>query len=263
MDQRLTEVLGEGTRYPNVSMSILNQSAAQVAGALTAGYRGHIPMSWGVEDRDGVYLAYNFHYLKGFKYYQPDLALRFDTNAAGDLAAAPTPLNVISIEADSGSGYASDVGIQIVRGNVQGGVGINGIGNRINWKEFSQTTISLPSLTAGSDFIKTSGTAPFQELRVKLPVVKTANLAYEGGGWGVMAMVIDGYNGTTFSGGLERQIGPIWLRGGGRRSRGHWDPTLGIGVGTNVALDVAVYGTHANFQDERQIGVAASVRIGR
>ena len=263
VDQRLTDVLGEGTRYPNVSMSIVDASAAQVAGALTVGYRGHIPMAWGSEDRDGVYLAYNFHYLKGFKYYQPDFSLRFDTNAAGNLAATATPLSILSVEGDNGTGRASDIGIQIVRGNVQGGVGINGIGNRINWKDFSKTTITLPSLTIGADFIKTPGAPPFQELQVKLPVVKTANLSFEGGGWGATATVVDGYNGTTFSGGLERQVGPIWLRGGGRHSRDHWDPTVGFGIGTNTALDVVAFSTHANFQDERQWAIGASLRIGR
>jgi hypothetical protein len=263
VDERLTDLFGEGTRYPNVSMSIVDASAAQIAGALTVGYRGHFPMAWGTEDRDGVYLAYNFHFLKGFNYYQPDFALRFDTNAAGDLAAAATPLSILSVEGDNGTGRASDIGIQIVRGNVQGGVGVNGIGNRINWKDFTQTSITLPSLTAGSDFIKTPGAPPFQELQVKLPVVKTANLSFEGGGWGATATIVDGYNGTTVSGGLERQLGPLWLRGGGRHSRDHWDPTVGFGIGTKTALDVVAFSTHANFQDERQWAIGASLRFGR
>lgn len=40
-----------------------------------------------------------------------------------------------------------------------------------------------------------------------------------------------------------------------------------FGADTNssrhVALDVAVFGTHANFQNERQMALAASVRIGQ
>ena len=262
VDQRLTELLGEGTSFPNASMSIIDASAAQVAGALTVGYRGHMPLPSSTADRDGVYLAYNFHYLKGFKYYQPDFSLRLDTNAAGNLTGSATPLSIVSLEGETGQGFASDVGVQLVKGNFQIGAGLNGIGNRIDWSEFTQSTLTLPSLTAGFDFVKTPDIAPFQKLQVKLPVVKTANLGFYGAGWGATATVTDGYNGTTFSGGLERQVGPFWLRGGGRHSRDHWDPTAGFGIGTNVALDVAVIGTHANFQDERQWALAASIRLG-
>jgi hypothetical protein len=262
VDPRLANLLGDGVRAPNASMLVSDASTAQVAGALTVGYRGRLPMGSSTGDRDGVYVAYNFHYLKGFKYYQPDLAVRFNTDAAGNLTASATPLSLVSREGGTGKGFASDVGIQFVRGNVQFGVGVNGIGNRINWKEFTQATYTLPSLTQGFDFVKTPGVAPFQELRVKLPVVKTANVGYEGHGWGATATVSDGYNGKSFSGGLERQVGPVWLRGGGRHYRDHWNPTVGFGVGTDKALDVALFSTHANFQDERQWALAASVRIG-
>jgi hypothetical protein len=261
VDPRLADLLGDGVRVTNASMPVLNASNAQVAGSLTAGYRGRLPMGSSTGDRDGVYLAYNFHYLKGFKYYQPNLDVRFNTNAAGNLTTS-TPFSLVSLEGATGSGFASDVGVQFVRGNVQFGVGINGIGNRINWKEFTQATYSLANITAGLDFTKTPGTAPFQELQVKQPVVKTANVGYEGDGWGAIATATDGYNGKSFSGGLERKVASFWLRGGGRYSREHWDPTVGFGIGTDKALDVALFGTHANFQDERQWALAASVRIG-
>lgn len=262
VDPRLADLLGNGTRYPSASMLVQDTSQAQVAGALTVGYRGRMPIGPSSGDRDGVYLAGNFHYLKGFKLYRPDLDVRFNTNAAGNLTASATPFNLVSVEAGSGTGFATDIGIQIVRGRVQGGVGVNGIGNRINWSDFTKATYTLPSLTAGFDFTKTPGTAPFTELRVKLPVVKTANIGFEGEGWGVTATGTDGYNGRTFSGGVERKVGSFWLRGGGRHSRDHWDPTAGFGIGTDKALDVALFGTHANFQDERQWALAASVRIG-
>jgi len=264
VDPRLADILGNGASYPNASMSVLDESQIQLAAAFTAGYRGRIPLgSGGTSDRDGVYLAYNFHYLKGFKYYGPDLDVRFITNAAGFLTPSTTPFRMVNVEGGSSSGYASDIGIQIVRGNIQGGVGVNGIGNRINWSDFTQVTYTLPSLTAGFDFTKTPGTAPFTELQVKLPVVKTANVGFEWAGWGALATVTDGYNGKSLSGGAERQLGPVWVRGGARYSREHWNPSVGFGVGTSVALDVALFGTHANFQDERQWALAASVRIGR
>jgi hypothetical protein len=265
VDTRLADVLGNGARYPNASMSVLDESELQLAAAFTAGYRGRLPLSGGGAGtgRDGIYLAYNFHYLKGFKYYGPDLDVRFNTNAAGNLTTSALPFSMVNLEGGSGSGFASDVGVQIVRGHLQFGAGVNGIGNRITWSELTQATYTLPSLTAGFDFTKTPGTAPFPELLVKLPVVKTANVGFDWAGWSAIATATDGYNGKSFSGGLERQVGPLALRGGGRYSREHWNPTVGVGVGTNVALDVALFGTHANFQDERQWALAASVRIGK
>lgn len=262
VDPRLADLLGDGTRSINASMFVRDSSTAQLAGALTVGYRGRVPMGSSTGDRDGVYLAYNFHYLRGFKLYLPDLDVRFNTNAAGNLTPSNTPFNLVSLEGGSGTGFANDIGVQVVRGNVQVGVGVNGIGNRINWSDFTKSTFTLPSLTAGFNFTETPGTAPFQELRVKQPVVKTANVGFTGAGWGAIATATDGYNGTSFSGGLERQVGPLWLRGGGRHSRDKWDPTVGFGIGTDKALDVALFSTHANFQAERQWALAASVRIG-
>lgn len=264
VDPRLVDIFGNGATYPNASMPLLGDGGSQVAGALTAGYRGRLPMGTGGNaERDGVYLAYNFHFLKGFKYYEPDLEIRFTTNGQGLLIPSGTPFSLASVEAGSGSGFASDIGIQIVRGNIEGGFGINGIGNRINWSDFTKATYTLPNLTTGLEFTKTDGTSPYTELRVKLPVVKTANIGFEYAGWGATATATDGYNGKSFSGGVERNLGPIWVRGGGRYAREHWDPTAGVGFGTNVAVDIALFGTHANFQDERQWALAASVRIGR
>jgi len=269
VDPRLVDILGAGTSYPNATMSLNDSSQVQLAMAVTAGYRGRLALgsagsSGGAgASRDGIYVAYNFHVLRGFRYLEPDLNVRFNTNNAGIITPSNTPVTVLSLQGHKGSGIAQDVGVQIVRGRFQGGVGVNGIGNRINWSDFSLSTHTLASLTAGLNFIETPGVTNVTDRRVTLPVVKSANIGYEGEGWGATATVADGYNGQSFAGGVERQVGPFWVRGGGRYSRSKWEPSAGFGIGTNVALDVAVFGTHANLQSERQMAFAASVRIGR
>ncbi|MBK9238864.1 MAG: hypothetical protein IPL75_01095 [Acidobacteria bacterium] len=269
VDPRLADIFAEGTSYPNATMSIDDSSQVQLAMAVTAGYRGRLALGSGGSSggagasRDGVYVAYNFHVLRGFRYLEPDINIRFNTNAAGILTPSNTPVTVLSLQGHEGSGIAQDVGVQIVRGRFQGGVGINGIGNRINWSDFTFSTHTLASLTAGLDFIETPGVTIVTDRRVTLPVVKSANIGYEGDGWGATATVADGYNGKSFAGGAERKVGPFWVRGGARYSRSKWEPSAGFGIGTNVALDIAVFGTHANLQSERQMAVAASVRIGR
>jgi hypothetical protein len=272
VDPRLANLLGEGTRSANASMTVRNQSRVQLAYAVTVGYRGRVPLgasARGQRTRDGVYVAYNYHFLRGLRYLQPDLIARFDTNAAGNLALAPTtsPLSVVSIQGHRGTGTASDIGVQVVRGYFEAGFGVNGIGNHINWSDFTQTTYTLPSLTtaarSGQAFTQTRGVAPFTSLRIELPVVKTGNVGFRALGWGALASVTRGYNGTSFHGGVERQFGPLWLRGGGARTRGHWDPTYGVGIGDRVALDVGFYGTHANLEGRRQTSMAVSLRFGR
>ncbi len=267
VDPRLATLLGEGTRYNNASMVVRNQSHVQLAFAVTVGYRGRVPLGTtasGQSTRDGVYVAYNYHFIRGLKYLQPDLVARFDTNAAGNLSLAPatTPLSVVSIQGDTGTGRASDIGVQVVRGYFE-----VGFGNHINWSDFTQTNYTLPSLTTavrtGQAFTQTRGVAPFTTLRVSLPVVKTGNVGFRALGWGALATVTNGYNGTSFHGGVERQLGPLWVRGGGKHTRGKWDPTYGFGIGDRVALDVGFYGTHANLEGRRQTSMAVSLRFGR
>jgi hypothetical protein len=77
----------------------------------------------------------------------------------------------------------------------------------------------------------------------------------------VRASFAQGYNGGSSFGGVERQVGRLWLRGGGKYTRGKWDPTYGFGVGNKVALDVAFYGSHLNLEGKRQTTMAVSVRI--
>ncbi len=266
VDPRLADMLGNGVRYPNVQMAMRNQSKVQLAMAVTIGYRGRLPIaapSSADEGRDGVYVAFNYHVLKGFRYLQPDALVRFDTNAAGNLIPAPatTPLSIASIQGRSGKGRSADIGVQFVRGYIEAGFGVNGIGNRIDWSDFSLTTYSLPNLISDLEFTEIEGIPPVTELRVELPVVKTGNVAFRGFGWGAMASATDGFNGKSFHGGIERQLGPVWLRGGGKYTRGHWDPTYGIGVGDRVALDVGFYGSRANLEGRRMTTMAISVRI--
>lgn len=76
-----------------------------------------------------------------------------------------------------------------------------------------------------------------------------------------MMSYTQGYNGKSFHGGVEKALGPLWLRGGGKYTRGKWDPTYGFGIGDRVALDFGFYGTHANLEGKRQTAMAVSIRI--
>lgn len=270
VDPKLTEILGSeaAVSYPNTTFQILNGTDLQLAMSITFGYRARFAFSGesesaGGSSRDGIYVAANYRYLKGFKYLQPAIDIRFDTDAAGLVRVNPAtiPLNIDDLEGSKGKGRAIDIGMQVVRGKWEAGVGVNGIANQIDWTDLTLKRFTLTSLTAGAEFIDQTLPAPVTSVTVKQPIVTSANLGFDAGGWGVTTNVMKGYNGNSFHGGVERRLGLFALRGGGRYSRGRWDPTYGFGVGRKVALDVGFFGTHGNLQDKRETAMAVSIRI--
>ncbi len=268
VDQKLVDLLGNGTAAACSPCNVTDTSEVQLAGSATVGYRGKLAL--GGSKRDGLYVAYNYHFLKGFQYYGPltsttnNLAVRIDTDANGQLLTPPVgtiPVSVSTLEAKDGTGHASDMGFEVVKGFWEFGFGVNGIGNQIEWTGFKQRSLTLTSLTTGADFVDASGPSAVTSRIVKLPVVKTGNLGFHTSSWGGAGSLTDGYNGKSFNGGLERRVGPLWLRGGGRKSRGKWDPTYGFGIGNKIGLDFGFYGTHANLENKRQNAMAVSIRF--
>jgi hypothetical protein len=262
-DERLSDILENGSHYANSSLVVQDSSAVQLAMSIVVGYRGRVPLPGWSGDRDGLYLAANYRYLHGFKYLEPDLTVRFDTDSQGLVTVTPTttPITIDNLEADSGTGRAIDLGMQIVRDRWEAGVGVNGIGNQIDWDDLTLKRFTLNSLLTGGDFVEQTIANPPGPVTVKLPVVTSGNVGYDGDGYAFKASVVHGYNGNSFHGGAERSFGPLALRGGARYSRERWDPTWGFGIGRRVALDVGFYGTHSNLQDEREISMAMSIRI--
>jgi hypothetical protein len=264
IDPRLTDILETGAHYNNTSLVVQNNSRVQLAAAIVVGYRARV-VAGASSDRDGVYLAANYRYLRGFKYLQPDATVRFDTDASGLVTVNPTttPIVVNDLESDEGTGRAVDIGVQIVSGPWEGGFGVNGIGNRIDWTDLTQKRYTLNSLLTGGDFIEQTIGNPAGTVTVELPVVTSGNVGYDGDGYAFKASVVHGFNGNSFHGGAEKTFGPLAVRGGGRYSRDHWDPTWGFGFGRRVGVDVGFFTSRWNLQEERQLSMAISIRIQR
>jgi hypothetical protein len=265
-DPRLTDILANGTRYPNSALSVQNNSAVQLALSIVFGYRGRFDLPGGsTGERDGIYVAGNYRYLRGFKYLQPDASVRFDLDNQSLIALNPatTPFVIADLESSTGTGRAVDIGVEIVRDRWEFGGGVNGIANQIEWTDLTLKRFRLQSLLAGGDFIEDELPPPVASAIVELPVVTSGNVGYDDGVYAFRTSVVHGFNGNSFHGGGERRFGAIAVRGGARYSRGRWDPTYGVGIGRRVAVDVGFYGTHANLQDKRQTSMAVSVRIQR
>jgi hypothetical protein len=263
IDPRLTDILETGAHYTNSSLVVQDSSRVQLAASIVIGYRARVVA--GGSGRDGIYLAGNYRYLRGFKYLQPDATVRFDTDAAGLVTVNPTttPIVVNDLESDKGTGRAVDVGVQIVSGPWEGGFGVNGIGNRIDWTNLEQKRYTLNSLLTGGDFVEQTIGNPAGTVTVELPVVTSGNVGYDGDGYAFKASVVHGFNGNSFHGGAEKTFGPLAIRGGGRYSRDHWDPTWGFGFGRRVGVDVGFFTSRWNLQEKRQVSMAVSIRIQR
>ena len=268
IDQQLIDILGSPSpRYiPNAQIRLGNATRGQMAMAITGGYRGRFALPEGTSDRDGIYVAANYNFLRGFRYEDVNLALRLDTDRTGLLTVnpfLPSPLVVTRNNASSGTGSALDFGVGAVVNRWEVGFGVNGVANRINWTGVERTTYSLGNPFLGdSNFIETVA-VPVGDARVELPVNYRGNVGYNTDSWGAVAEVGKGFGGNSFHGGYERRIGGIELRGGAMYAREQWNPAGGAGfmLGARTALDVAVYGNAANVERKRHPAVAVSLRF--
>jgi hypothetical protein len=264
-DSGLIGVLTNGVNVPNALFPITNGDEGQLALAITGGYRGRFGWRSGIGSgsaREGLYVAANYNYLRGFQYENDAMAITLRTASNGLLMDASNIL-LVHQHASDGRGFSLDAGIGAVIDRWEVGVGANGFGNRIDWRGLSQTSYTLPSLTSGkSDFISTS-TVAIADTRVTVPVDYRANVAYYGDVWSAASEVGHGFGGASFHAGLERRFGRMELRGGGRYSFNMWNPTGGVGfdLSRRVSMDVAAYGTNANIERTRQTAIAVSIRF--
>ena len=280
IDQNLIDVLASPTEVPLASLAgksftIGNSSAGQLALSVTGGYRGRFTFRGrsgaGSSGRNGIYIGANYRYLRGFRYERADMAFRFDTEASGPsiglLTVLPTtaPAVVDNTTSHSGTGFALDFGIAAVIDRFEFGFGANGVANRIEWNDLTGRRYQLQSLIQGGDFVK-QGLPPGPALyRVELPTEYIGSAGYHLGNWSFIAEAANGFQGSSFHGGVEHRFGRVELRGGGRYGLDRWHPTGGIGLNLSqrVSLDVAAFGTTTNIERQMRPGIAVSFRFNR
>ena len=267
IDKGLTDILGSSTLVytPNADFSITDQTIGQLALAITGGYRGRFALPGLKGTRDGIHIGMNYHYLKGFRYENPDITVRFNMDSDGLLILNPTvsPIVINYHNSRSGSGFALDFGIGAVVDHWEFGFGANGVGNRISWDDLTLKQFRMQSLFEGGDFIEERLPVASSSLRVELPVEYIGNVGYHERNWSAIAEVSRGFQGTNFHGGVEFRLGPIEFRGGARYGLERWHPSGGIGfnLGRRFSIDVAAFGTTTNIERELRPGVAVSLRF--
>lgn len=267
IDPRVVDILAseDPLRYPNTQYPLGSDLQGQFAMAITGGYRARFSAGTG-SDRDGIYVAADYHHLHGFHYEDAVASLRLDTDGAGMLTInpfLPTPLAIVRTSAESGRGFAIDVGVSAVINSFEVGFGVNGIANRITWTDVEQTTYFLGNLFLGQDDFVENGPLAANDVRVELPQDYRVNAGYHADVWSVMSEYAHGFQGNSLRGGAEYRAGLVELRGGGVYSREMWNPTGGVGfnLSPRVGMDVALFATAANAARERRAALAVSLRI--
>ena len=263
-DQKLTTVLSTGVNVANAVMPIVNTDQGQAAVAVTGGYRGRFawPGAQSGSTREGVYVAANFNYLRGFVYENDALTVTLATDGSG-LLAPTSSVAILHQHADTGTGFSIDAGAGVVYDRWEVGFGANGISNRIDWTGVRQSSLRLASLSSGNGTFIQTIEVPVADARVELPVDYRGNVTYDAGDWSATAEAGHGFGGGSFHGGYEHRFGRLEARGGARYTFQMWNPTAGVGVDMSrkVSFDLAFFGTTTNIERKRQLAIAASIRI--
>jgi hypothetical protein len=271
VDDQLRQLLAssQDVVLRNATLGLFDQSSGEAAAAITFGYRRRMPFpgQFSSSGRQGLYLAGDYHYLRGFRYDSADLRVRFDTNSAGLLTLTPNTIPVSAAHAYSnkGNGFALDLGVGAVIDRWQFGFGANGIANRINWDNPRFEQITLSSLFTGGDFVRQPQPSSLTTIRVELPVETNGNVGYNGDSWAALVQVGHGFQGNTFHTGVEKRVLFLAFRGGTRHSRERWHPAAGLGFNLTrgFGVDVAAFDTTANIQQERRVSYAVSLRFSK
>ena len=267
IDQRIIDILGSATDvyFQNSAFQLSNDTTAQVAASFVGGYRGRFDIGTDGE-RDGVYAGFNYRYLRGFRLEDFDASVRLDTDGNGLLTVnpfLPSPLFVSRNQSTSGTGFAIDFGIGAIVKGVEASFGINGVNNRIDWKDVERRTYAMGNLFLGDDVIVQTPPVPVGDMRIELPVDYRAHGGYRNDFVYGMVEYGRGFQGTSLRAGLELGRGPVVVRGGGMYIREQWNPTVGVGfnLSRRAGIDVALYGTTGNAARERRQSIAVSIRI--
>ena len=257
-----------------VEMGIEHDSYAQLAVALTGGYRGRWPVAGRpTTGRDGIYVAMNTHYLHGFALENVGASYRLEADSARVFDSADQdPVSVGLIErltSRRGHGFAVDAGVAFAIGRWDFGVGATGLMNRIIWTNVRRGALSVFNENLYDGFGEGAATTllkPAEAVgsrRVVLPSSYTADVSYHRRTWTALTNYKRGFLGHYAHAGVEYRLPSLELRAGGRFSGDRWHPAGGVGFELSPGwhLDVGAFGTSLNPERKRTLALALSLRM--
>ena len=159
-----------------------------------------------------------------------------------------------------GTGFSGDVGIAVVNGPLEFGIGVTDIGAKITWKE---TRVEQTVYDTVTDRFETTLAGIDLDTETELPIGYLANMTYTTGDVALGVNVQNNGRRTTLSIGAEKRFGPIALRGGisrDQRKRLQFGWGAGLRMGP-IGLDAGFFTHSSVLSDARGITMATSFSI--
>ena len=251
----------------NTTYNVLGDALVQGGLAPTLSFAGRLTGA-GSDNEDGVYLGVAVRTYYGAGFFRADGSAGFTT---GDtLFAGPNPVSPQldfftyrdnDLSKTFGRGIGGDVGVVLISGPLEIGLGVNDIGAELTWKD---TRIERTVFDTAGDSLTTTLVANNVESKTKLPISYVANAAFRmGTGTTVGGDIVNNGRGTVIHVGAEQRMGPFAVRGGVSRDQ-RKKMQFGWGGGVRLGplgLDVGFW-THSNsFSTRRAITMATSISI--
>lgn len=222
-DPMMVALLGaEESRYvEHGQFHTAAQSSAQLAVALTGGYRGRLSIGSG--SATSTFFSVNANYLHGLRLEDLDLGLDLETDATGRLRAdSRAPLGFDRRFSSSGRGLSMDVGLGAVIGPWEIGGSANNLAHRMTWSRVTYRRYSMPSLFSGdARFVGTAEHA-LGDVRWHVPPDYRANLSFTGRAFTLRTEVARGWDKVAVRAGIEHSRRRVQFR----VATAHVDSTL-------------------------------------
>jgi hypothetical protein len=246
----------------NTRYNMLGNGTVQTGFSPYVGWAGRLA---GQEDR-GLFIGATVRSYFGLAYGSSLADAGFTT---GDtIFSSGTPL-VPDVTANSaysrwgnsmGKGFGGDVGLVLVSGPLELGIGVTDIGAELTWKE---TRIEQTVYDTATDAFVTTLLDPVATTKTKLPLGYLANVTYTVGDVAFGANVQNTGRRTSLHVGAEKMFGPLAIRGGIARDQ-RKKLQFGFGGGVKLGplgLDVGFFTHSSALSDERGITMATSLSL--
>ena len=246
----------------NTRYNMLMEATAQSGWAPYIGWAGRVA---GTQDR-GIFVGGALRYMFGVVYGTSAVDAGFTTGDTIFTTNNPVAPDFTANSAYSpwdhkmGTGVGGDVGIAVVNGPLEFGIGVTDIGAKITWKE---TRVETTVYDTATDRFETTLYGTALETETELPLGYLANLTYTTGDVQLGLNITNNGRRTSLSIGAEKRFGPVALRGGiarDQRKRLQFGWGAGLRLGP-IGLDAGFFTYSSTLSDARGISMATSFSI--
>ena len=268
LNQPLHGALADGQPFQTrTEYALYDDGMGEAAAMLQAGWAGAVMKTGDPRTRaaSALYAGVRAKLLRGLAYADAENRIAFTTTDTL-FSSAPIDLDYsgfIRKAGPSGGGWGQglDLGVVWLLGDLEVGVGVNDLVNRIDWKV--EESVALRDSIVG-DFARviTGQDVPFTS---RIPATGTVNVSTKLGGFLVAADVMRSLGNTTGHLGVETWLGMLALRSGA-----HVDANrqlqFGGGAGLKLGrfgLDLGLATNSRNLSRERGLELGAGLALYR